>query len=686
MSKRLLITTALPYANGDLHLGHLVGYVMTDVFARFQRMRGRRAIYVCADDTHGTAIMIRARQEGKSEVELIREMQEHHEADFEAFDIRFDHYHSTHSDECRELAARIWKGVRERGLVTEREVTQLYDVKERTFLADRFVKGACPNCKSPDQYGDSCDKCGATYAPTDVIDPISTLSGTRPEVRKATHLFVRIEDLRPVLVPWVESGALEPEVVNYLKGQFLAQPLRDWDVSRPAPYFGFEIPDAPGHYFYVWFDAPIGYIASTLAWAKEHGETLEDWWASADCDIHHFLGKDIVYFHALFWPALLHCGGFSLPAKEWIHGHLTINGEKMSKSKGTFVLARDFLRAGNDAQQLRYFFASKLTPRPEDLDLDFDEFAAKVNADLVGKVVNLASRTARFVAKAGLASAYPDDGGLFEQGAAQAETIADLYERCELAQAMRAIMTLADRANEYVEKTAPWSLAKDAARAGELQSVSTVALNLFRQIAVYLSPVLPKLARDAGALLNAPIERWDDAKAPIVGRSIAAFEHLMARVDSRKLAALTPIAAPETKPAATEVPTATKSGSDAGAIAPAPAAAVEPLADTIAIDDFVKLDLRVAEVLGCEKVAKSNKLLKVRVSLGPLGERTIYAGIQKSYAPEQLVGKRLVVVANLAPREMKGIGVSEGMILAAGGDVARVLLPDAGARPGDRVR
>lgn len=680
MTRRLLVTTALPYANGHIHLGHLVGYLMTDMYVRYQNLRGNRAVYVCADDTHGTAIMIRARQEGRSELDVIRDMQASHEADFAAFGIRFDHYGSTHSDECRFHAGEIWKGVRTKGLVAEREVSQLFDTVQNTFLADRFVKGKCPKCQSPDQYGDSCDKCGASYSATEVIDPISTISGTRPELRSAKHLFIEIEKLREPLVKWLESGAIEPEVVNYLKGQFLSERLHDWDVSRPAPYFGFEIPDAPGHYWYVWFDAPIGYIASSDQWAKKNGEKLDDWWRSRDCEVVHFLGKDIVYFHTLFWPGMLLCGEFSLPKREVIHGHLTVNGEKMSKSKGTFIRAKTYLDAGLDPSYLRYFYASKLSPRPDDLDLDLSEFANKVNADLVGKVVNLASRTARFVEKTGLSTRYPDDGGLFANAAQASDEIGNAYERCELSQVTRVVMALADRANEYVEAAAPWALAKDPNNATKLQDACTVALNLFRQVAIYLSPILPKLAEQAGALFSQPSFRFDDVKTPLVDRPVAKFQHLMQRVDPAKLEKMIELgreAAPGEK---TE-----KNAPEQKAAAPAKEQVLEPLAPQITIDDFTKIDLRVAEVLACEKVEKSNKLLKLRVTLGGLGERTIFAGIQKSYAPTDLIGKRIVVVANLAPREMKGIGVSEGMVCAAGGEPARVLLPDVGALPGDRV-
>ena len=416
--RRILVTSALPYANGHIHIGHLVEYLQTDIWVRFQKLRGRRCVYVCADDTHGTAIMIRARQEGIAEEELIAKMQQAHTADFAGFDIEFDNYGSTNSPETRAVCLEIWAALRKAGLVIEQEVTQLFDTEAGTFLADRFVKGTCPKCKSPNQYGDSCDKCGAHYNPTDLIDPKSTLSGSTPEIRKADHLFVNIEKLHGFLNDWTQTGGhLQPEVANYLAGHFLGEPLHDWDVSRPAPYFGFEIPDSPGNYWYVWFDAPIGYMGSTRQWCDWNNERFEDWWRSDDTEVHHFIGKDITYFHTLFWPAMLHTAGFSLPTKVHIHGFLTVDGEKMSKSKGTFIRASTYLEHLNPSY-LRYYYASKLSSRVDDIDLNFEEFAAKVNADMVGNVVNLASRTAKFAEQTGLAAQYPDDGGLFAQAAA----------------------------------------------------------------------------------------------------------------------------------------------------------------------------------------------------------------------------------------------------------------------------
>ena len=494
MTRRILVTAALPYANGHIHLGHLVEYIQTDIWVRFQRLRGNRALYICADDTHGTAIMIRARQEGRDPEAMIEDMSVAHQKDFADFQIAFDNYGSTHSEENRVLCHEIWAAIRKAGLVTEKDVTQLFDVEHGTFLADRFVRGTCPKCQTADQYGDSCEKCMSTYSPTDLIDPISTLSGGTPEVRTAKHLFVQVEQLHDFLTDWTQAqGKLQPEIANYLKGFFLCEKLRDWDISRPAPYFGFEIPDAPGNYWYVWFDAPIGYIASTVQWCEKHGEKLDDWWRSEETEVRHFIGKDIVYFHTLFWPAMLETAGFSLPTRVQVHGFLTVNGEKMSKSKGTFVLARTYLEQ-LDPAYLRYFYASKLGTRPDDIDLNLDELVAKVNSDVVGKVVNLASRSARFVKDVGLSAEYPEDEGLFEAAAKAGDDIADAYENADYARAMRGVMALADRANEYVDRQQPWTLRKDPAKAKELQNVCTVILNLYRQLVIYLAPVLPKLA------------------------------------------------------------------------------------------------------------------------------------------------------------------------------------------------
>jgi methionyl-tRNA synthetase len=680
--RRILVTAALPYANGHIHLGHLVEYIQTDIWVRFQKLRGHECIYICADDTHGTAIMIRARQEGRREEALIADMQRAHVDDFARFDVHFDNYGSTHSRENRELCAEFWSKLRGANLVSEKEVTQLYDVEAGTFLADRFVKGTCPNCKAPDQYGDSCDKCGAAYSPTELINPKSTLSGSTPELRAAAHLFVHIDELRDFLTEWTQQGEhLQREVANYLAGHFLGEPLRDWDVSRPAPYFGFEIPDSPGNYWYVWFDAPIGYVASSAQWCAKHGQRLDDWWRSPNVEIHHFIGKDITYFHTLFWPAMLKTAGFSLPAKIHVHGFLTVDGEKMSKSKGTFVLASTYSKH-LDPVYLRYYYASKLGPGLDDLDLNREEFVAKVNSDLVGKVVNLASRTAKFIAATGLSATYPDDGGLFAQAAAEGEAIAAAYETCDYNRAMRLVMALADRANQYVDAAAPWKLKNDPARAAELQDGCTVALNLFRQLVVYLAPVLPSLQRQTQALLGHTVNHWDDAARPLVGVKIGEFTHMIKRVEPAQLEAM--IAESKQELTVNESEATNARSAEADSAAPLEA---EPLvAEQISIDDFTKVDLRVARVIVAEEVPKAKKLLKLTLSLGGEERRTVFAGIKSAYEPDKLVGRLVVCVANLAPRQMT-FGVSEGMVVAAGtgGTEIFLLSPDSGAKPGQRV-
>jgi methionyl-tRNA synthetase len=694
MPRQILVTSALPYANGPIHIGHLVEYIQTDIWVRFQKLVGNRCVYICADDTHGTAIMISAKKAGVTEEAFIARMNGEHQRDFAGFQIVFDNYGSTHSPENRELCGQFWASLRKAGLVAERDVSQLYDPVANTFLADRFVKGTCPRCKSPDQYGDSCDKCGCTYSPADLIDPVSTLSGARPETRSAKHLFVELEKLHPFLESWSQSGEhLQDEVANYLKGHFLGEPLRDWDISRPAPYFGFEISDSPGNYWYVWFDAPIGYIASTWQWCQRTSEKLDDWWKSAKTEVHHFIGKDITYFHTLFWPGMLKTAGFSLPTKVHIHGFLTVGGEKMSKTKGTFVKAETYLQH-LDPAWLRYFYASKLGPRLDDLDLNPEEFVNKINSDLVGKVVNLASRTAKFVQAVGLAKRYPDECGLFAQGAAVGKEIAEAYEACDYSRAMRLVMELADRANPYVDAKEPWKIAKDPARAAELQDVCTVALNLFRQIAVYLAPVLPKLAEQAGALLNDPITRWEQSQQPLVGTPVAPFTHLMKRVERKDVDAMIEaskeqeVQGSQFKVQSSEPTLNLEPGTLNSAAADSDAALqAEPLvADLISIDDFTKVDLRVARVLAAEEVPEAKKLLKLTVGLGGDVKRQVFAGIKAAYKPEQLVGRLVVVVANLQPRQMK-FGLSEGMVTAAGSGGAEVFLLglDEGAQPGMRV-
>jgi len=540
MSQRqILVTSALPYVNKHIHVGHLVEYIQTDIWVRFQRLRGHEVRYFCADDTHGTATMMWARQEGREPEVLLDTMSRAHRQDFTAFGIEHDHYGSTHSPSNQRFVHEIWQALRAAGRVVEREVSQLYDAQVGCFLADRFVQGTCPRCDAPEQYGDNCADCGAVYGPEELGDPVSTLSGTTPEVRSAPHWFVTLEDYQEFLEQWTQSGEhLQPEIANWLKGAFLSEPLRDWDVSRPAPYFGFEIPDAPGHYFYVWVDAPVGYLSATSDWCDATGDDFARWWRNPDCEIHHFIGKDIAYFHTLFWPAMLKTAGFTLPRRVHIHGFLTVNGEKMSSRKGTFILARTYLEHLNP-DYLRYYYASKLSGGVTDIDLNLDEFVAKVNADLVGKVVNLASRTARFLKGQRLCETYPEDAGLFAQAAAQADEIAAAYEACDTNRVCRLVMAMADRANEYVEAHAPWALRKQPDKQDEVRAVCSVALNLFFQITTYLQPILPRLAEQARQLLGAAGDgAWEDARTPLAGTELAEFRHLMQRVDPDRLQAV----------------------------------------------------------------------------------------------------------------------------------------------------
>ena len=677
--RKILVTSALPYANGPIHLGHLVEYIQTDIWVRFQKLRGHECIYLCADDTHGTAIMMSAQRTGCTEEEWIAGISEEHQRDFAGFGVEFDNYGSTNSPENYELCKEFWQAFRDAGLVKEEAVTQLFDEEKGIFLADRFVSGSCPKCGAEEQYGDSCDQCGATYSAREIINPISTLSGTTPTVKTADHLFIQIEQLHGFLEEWTQSGAhLQTEIANYLKGHFLNEPLRDWDVSRPQPYFGFEIPDAPGNFWFVWFDAPIGYMASTKQYCDRTGEDFDGWWKDPNTEIHHFIGKDITYFHTLFWPAMLRVANFNLPEKIHIHGFLTVDGKKMSKRDGTFVKAETFLKHLNPTA-LRYYYASKLNNRVEDLDLNLKEFTTKVNTDLVGKVVNLASRTAKFVQEIGLAEAYPDDGGLFQQGAEAGNAIADAYEACDFNRAMRLIMELADRANPYVESHEPWKLKKDPERQQELQAVCTVALNLFRQIAIYLKPVLPEIAEKTDALLGEPITDWAQAATPLTGSPVAKFEHMMKRIEEKDVDAMIEESKEENAAAAETANEAQYADSPQPLID-------EPLAEEITFDDFMKVDLRVARVVKAEHVEEANKLLKLTLSLGGDETRQVFAGIKKAYNPEDLEGRLVVMVANLAPRKMR-FGVSEGMITAAGpgGEEVFMLGIDEGALPGQRV-
>lgn len=710
--RKILVTAALPYANGHIHLGHLVEYIQTDIWVRFQKLRGNRCLFLCADDTHGTAIMIRARQESRSEEDVIAEMRDSHIKDFDRFDVAFDNYGSTNSPENRELCGTIWSALRKANLIHEQEVTQLFDVQAGTFLADRFVKGTCPKCGSSDQYGDSCDKCGSTYSPSDLKDPISTLTGTKPELRSAKHLFVRIETLHQFLEKWTQSGEhLQTEVANYLRGHFLGEPLHDWDISRPAPYFGFEIPDSPGNYWYVWFDAPIGYMASLAEWSGKTGEKFSDWWPRGDdanetgTEIHHFIGKDITYFHTLFWPAMLHAARFKLPDKVHIHGFLTVGGEKMSKSKGTFIRAATYLEY-LDPAFLRYYYASKLSSKLDDLDLNLEEFVLKVNSDLVGKVVNLASRTARFVQDEGLSPrrvfemaardadsvsshqlltiipAYAEAADLFRENSTNGAQIARFYETGDYASAVRQIMLIADSANRFLDAHPPWD---KGITEGMRQDFCTMALNFFRQIVVYLAPILPKLAEQTAQLLNLPAPsewHWDDVETALPpGNPVNKFQHMLKRVETQQVQAMIEAsreAAPGDASTQAQAPATYSDGAEA--------LVAEPLTATCSFDDFAKIDMRVARVVEAEEVKDSNKLLRLTLSLGGDERRNVFAGIKGVYQPEKLLGRLVICCANLAPRKMK-FGISEGMVLAAGpgGKEIFLLSPDSGAVPGQRV-
>ena len=669
MSRRILVTSALPYANGPLHLGHIIEAVQTDIWVRFQRLRGHDALYVCAEDTHGTPIMIKAQSEGITPEELIARIAESHRADYQGFLIGHDQFHSTHSAENRYFTDLMFERLQADGHIARRSVRQAYDEQAGMFLPDRYVRGACPKCKTPDQYGDSCEACGATYSPADLIEPKSTLSGTAPVWRDSEHLFFSLGRFEAMLRDWVKSDSLQDAVRAKLDEWFSAG-LQDWDISRDAPYFGFEIPGHPGKYFYVWFDAPIGYLGSFKALCERRGLDMQAYLgADSTAELHHFIGKDISYFHTLFWPAVLHGAGFRRPTAVHVHGFLTINGQKMSKSRGTFITARRYLEH-LPAEPLRYYFAAKLGPGVDDIDLSLEDFTARVNSDLVGKLVNIASRCAGFVARSGgrLATALPDTA-LYTEFTATAPRIAEMYERLDYSQAMREIMALADRANQYVDAHKPWALAKDPARAEEALAVATQGINLFRVLMVYLAPVLPEMTCHAAGFLGAPLARWDEIDSPLLGSPLAPYQALAQRLDPKAVAQL--VETPMEKPVANA--------------ATAPAAPTAPTAATIGIDDFAKLDLRIAKVIAAEAVEGSDKLLKLTLDLGA-EQRTVFSGIRKSYSPEQLQGRSVVVIANLAPRKMR-FGVSEGMVLCASGADDRVFLltADDGAAGGMKI-
>lgn len=672
--RQILVTSALPYANGSIHIGHLVEYIQTDIWVRFQKMRGHTCYYVCADDAHGTPIMLRAQKEGITPEALIARISEEHQTDFKDFSVAFDNFHSTHSDENQWLANTIYEALDNNGHINKRTIKQAYDPEKEMFLPDRFIRGECPKCGAADQYGDSCESCGATYSPTDLKNPVSAVSGATPIEKESEHYFFKLGEFEEMLHEWTRAGHLQSEVTNKLDEWFEAG-LQEWDISRDAPYFGFEIPNAPGKYFYVWLDAPMGYLASFKnlcdrtdldfdTWCKEGSET----------EMYHFIGKDIIYFHALFWPATLAGSGFRTPTAIFAHGFLTVDGQKMSKSRGTFITARTYLNHLNP-EYLRYYFAAKLGSGVDDIDLNLEDFTSRVNSDLVGKVINIASRCSGFIKKRfdGKLSDAIHDEALFKTMVDANESIATAYENREYSRAMREIMALADKANQYIDDHKPWVIAKQDDSDDELQAVCTMGINCFRLLILYLKPVLPVTAEKSEAFLNIESLQWQDIGSALVGQTINKFKPLMTRVEKEHIEAMVEdskddLSATESEQAITTGPLADN-----------------PIADEMTIDDFMKVDLRVARIIKAGHVEGADKLLQLTLDLG--GEtRNVFAGIKSAYSPEELEGKLTVMVANLAPRKMR-FGLSEGMVLAAGdGKGIYILNPDEGAEPGMRIK
>ncbi|QQP97714.1 methionine--tRNA ligase [Lysobacter enzymogenes] len=690
MSREIVVSNALPYANGELHLGHLVGYMQADIWVRAQRMAGHTVHYICADDTHGTPIMLAAEKAGQTPEAYIAQIQVRHERDFADFGVAFDHYDSTNSPANRQLTEAIYARLDNNGHVQKRSVAQLFDPVKGMFLPDRYVKGICPNCKTPDQYGDNCENCGATYAPTDLLEPRSVVSGATPELRDSEHFFFEVGHFEQFLREWlagdVATAGIRAKLHEWLDAD---GGLRAWDISRDAPYFGFEIPGHPGKYLYVWIDAPIGYLSSFQTLCERKGL---DFWSylarDSQAELHHFIGKDIVTFHGLFWPAVLHGAGFRAPTRLHVNGYLMVNGEKMSKSRGTFIQARTYLDQGLAPEALRYYFATKTSGGVEDIDLNLADFVARVNSDVVGKFVNVASRCAGFIEKhyAGrLADALPEPA-MYARFVEQLAPIARAYEANEAAGALRLTMALADEANKYIDERKPWVLAKQDGADAELQAVCTQGLNLFRVLAAALKPVLPRVAAQSEAFLAAPVTLWSDLAEPLRARDIAAYVPLFTRIDSKLIDAMIDASKESLAPAADAKPAKPAAKAEAPKAEAKPDAAAGPA--TIAMDDFAKLDLRVGKVLACEFVDGSDKLLRFELDAGELGKRQIFSGIRGSYAePDKLVGRSVVFIANLAPRKMR-FGVSEGMILSAGFDGGNLFLLDAdgGAEPGMPVR
>ena len=670
MSRKIFVTCALPYANGSIHLGHMLEHIQADIWVRYQRLKGNQIYFVCADDTHGTPIMIKSKQLGITPEEMLKAVAVEHKQDFDGFEISFDNYYSTHSEENRFFSNSIYKKLKERGYIASRTISQLFDPEKKMFLPDRFVKGTCPKCKAPDQYGDNCEVCGATYSPTELLNPYSAVSGAKPELKQTEHFFFDLPQFEPVLKDWIKTGAIPEEMANKLNEWFEAG-LQQWDITRDAPYFGFEIPDQPGKYFYVWLDAPIGYFGSFKNYCDRVKNVDFDEFTStgSNCEMYHFIGKDILYFHSLFWPAMLSGAGYRMPTKLFIHGYVTVNGAKMSKSKGTFIKAATFLKHF-PAETLRYYYAAKSNAKIDDLDLNLEDFIARVNSDLVNKVVNLASRTANFITRkfAGRLAPSLTEDQIFGEFRNATASIENAYENREYARAVREIMRLADLANKYVDDTAPWVLAKDPSKDAELHQVCTNALNMFKILLTYLKPIIPSLVKASEDFLGVTLN-WNEACDPLTDREINPFKPLFKRIEQKQVDEMIKESKEDLAKAAPK--------------APAKEAGDEPLAPQITIDDFAKIDLRVAKIVNAEHVEGAEKLLKLELDLG-FEQRHVFAGIKSAYKPEDLIGRLTVMVANLAPRKMK-FGMSEGMVCAAGpgGKDIFLLTPDSGAKPPD---
>jgi methionyl-tRNA synthetase len=676
--RKILVTNALPYANGAIHLGHLVGYVQADIWVRFQKMRGHTVHYVCGDDTHGTPIMINAEKQGMTPEAFIAKMYHEHVNDFAGFHVGFDEFYTTNSPENKALASDIYRRLKAGGKIAVKTISQLFDPQKQMFLPDRFVKGECPKCGAKDQYGDNCEVCGATYAPTELKNPYSAVSGATPELRESEHYFFKLSDCGDFLADWTrQPGRLQREAANKM-GEWFEAGLQDWDISRDAPYFGFEIPDAPGKYFYVWLDAPIGYMAATrhlfdrIYGAEADAHFEEFWGKGSQAELYHFIGKDILYFHALFWPAILEYSAHRTPTAINVNGFLTVDGQKMSKSRGTFITARSYLDTGLNPEWLRYYYAAKLGSGIEDADLSLQDFVARVNADLVGKYINIASRAAGFITKRfdGKLSSELADTALLQKLQSAADSLAEGLEAREYSRVIRDVMALTDEVNQYVDRVKPWELAKSPELSEALHDACTLLINAFRLLTIYLKPILPKLAADIEAFLNVPPLQWADSEQLLLGHTINPYAHLMTRIDAKQIDALVE---------------ANKESRVAPVEPAAGAAKIEAIAPTITIDDFAKVDLRIARIVDCKHVEGAEKLLQLTLDLGD-HTRNVFSGIKSAYKPEDLVGRLTVMVANLAPRKMK-FGLSEGMVLAASGDAPGIFLlsPDNGAQPGMRV-